>query len=184
MRNDLERVRAVKLLIPVMVSSGAAVSDKKELKRMFERFGAVENEDDGYVVHFSKEAAGKILRHRGFEQARIGAALADIYRKSLWAWDDEVQFDENKKAHRNFSRYRNYIGKASVDGKVYYVRFTITETIGNGNFVHSTFVSDVRVYDEGARGLSIPDSNRAKVASAPLTDTRIANWFSSVKGEM
>ena len=35
--------------------------------------------------------------------------------------------------------------------------------------------------DEGAGGLSIPDSNRAKVASAPLTDNRLANWFGAVK---
>ena len=35
--------------------------------------------------------------------------------------------------------------------------------------------------DEGAGGLSIPDSNRAKVASAPLTDNRLANWFGTVK---
>ena len=173
---------AVRALVPVDASAAKQVQDKRELKDVFGRFGEVRNEDDGYAVRFSKEAAGKILRHRGFDQSRIASLLDVIYAKSLWAWDDAVRFEEGKKAHRNFLRYRNYIGKVSVGKSVYYVRFTITETIGDGNLVHSTFVSDVRVYDEGAGGLSIPDSNRAKVASAPLTDNRLANWFGAVKG--
>ena len=173
------RIRALK---PIDATHAVAIADKKALKDAFGRFGEVANIDDGYVVRFSKETAGKILRHKGFDQSCIAGLFDEIFRHSLWAWDDDVRFEEGKKAHRNFRRYRNYIGKVRVGKSNYYVRFTITETIGNGNLVHSTFVSDVRVYDEGAGGLSIPDSNRAKGASAPLTDNRIAEWFGTVKG--
>ena len=53
-------------------------------------------------------------------------------------------------------------------------------------FVGSLWAWDDPVrFEEGksARGLSIPDNNRAKVASALLTDDRLVNWFASVNGD-
>ena len=178
--SENRRVQRVMELEAVDATDVPQIADKHGLKELFGKFGEVKNADDGYVVRFSKETAGKILRHKGFNQSLIASRLDEIYRRSLWAWDDEVRFEEGKKAHRNFRRYRNYVGKVRVGKSNYYVRFTITETIGNGNLVHSTFVSDVRVYDEGAGGLSIPDSNRVKVASAPLTDNRLSKLFGVV----
>lgn len=177
------RVASIRALSPVDATGVEVVSDKKAAKRIFGGFGSVRNESDGYEVRFSKEAVGKILRHRGFDQAAIIAVLDKVFAKSLWAWDDPVRFEEGKKRHRNFARYRNYVGKVVSGGQILFVRFTVTETLGDGNLVHSTFVSDVRLYeDKSAGGLSVPDNNRAKVASALLTDDRLANWFASVNG--
>lgn len=179
-----KRVSSIRALAPIDATGVEAVPDKKTAKKLFGDFGCVRNASDGYEVRFSKESVGKILRHRGFDQTSILAVLDKVFVGSLWAWDDPVRFEEGKKRHRNFSRYRNYVGKVLSGGQVLFVRFTITETIGDGNLVHSTFVSDVRLYeDKSARGLSTPDNNRAKVASALLTDDRLANWFASVNGD-
>ena len=178
------RVASIRALSPVDATGVRAVFDKKTAKRIFGDFGCVRNESDGYEVRFSKEAVGKILRHRGFDQSAIIAVLDKVFAKSLWAWDDPVRFEEGKKRHRNFARYRNYVGKVASCGLVLFVRFTVTETLGAGSLVHSTFVSDVRLYeDKSAGGLSVPDNDRAKVASALLTDDRLANWFASVNGD-
>lgn len=178
-----KRVASIRALSPVDATAVEAVPDKKTAKKLFGDFGCVRNASDGYEVRFPKESVGKILRHRGFDQTSILAVLDKVFAGSLWAWDDPVRFEEGKKRHRNFSRYRNYVGKVLSGGRVLFVRFTITETMGDGNLVHSTFVSDVRLYeDKSARGLSTPDNNRAKVASALLTDDRLANWFASVNG--
>ena len=178
-----KRVASIRALSPVDATAVEAVPDKKTAKKLFGDFGCVRNASDGYEVRFPKESVGKILRHRGFDQTSILAVLDKVFVGSLWAWDDPVRFEEGKKRHRNFSRYRNYVGKVLSGEQVLFVRFTITETIGDGNLVHSTFVSDVRLYeDKSARGLSTPDNNRAKVASALLTDDRLANWFASVNG--
>ena len=180
-KDSFKRVASIRALAPVDATGVEAVSDKKAAKRIFGGFGNVRNESDGYEVRFSKEAVGKILRHRGFDQSAIIAVLDKVFAKSLWAWDDSVRVEEGKKRHRNFARYRNYVGKVLSGGQVLFVRFTITETFGDGNHVHSTFVSDVRLYeDKSAEGLSVPDNNRAKVASALLTDDRLANWFAAV----
>lgn len=178
-----KRVSSIRALSPVDATAVEAVPDKKTAKKLFGDFGCVRNASDGYEVRFPKESVGKILRHRGFDQTSILAVLDKVFEGSLWAWDDPVRFEEGKKRHRNFLRYRNYVGKVLSGGRVLFVRFTITETMGDGNLVHSTFVSDVRLYeDKSARGLSTPDNNRAKVASALLTDDRLANWFASVNG--
>ena len=178
-----KRVASIRALTPVDATVVEAVPDKKTAKKLFGDFGCVRNASDGYEVRFPKESVGKILRHRGFNQTSILAVLDKVFEGSLWAWDDPVRFEEGKKRHRNFLRYRNYVGKVLSGGRVLFVRFTITETMGDGNLVHSTFVSDVRLYeDKSARGLSTPDNNRAKVASALLTDDRLANWFASVNG--
>ena len=176
-----KRVASIRALVPVDATGVQVVFDKKTAKKLFGDFGCVRNVSDGYEVRFSKESVGKILRHRGFDQSAVLAVLDKVFAKSLWAWDDPVRFEEGKKRHRNFARYRNYVGKVRSGGRILFVRFTITETMGDGNFVHSTFVSDVRLYeDKSAKGLSIPDNDRAKVALAPLTDDRLANWFESV----
>ena len=177
------RVASIRALSPVDATAVEAVPDKKTAKKLFGDFGCVRNASDGYKVRFSKESVGKILRHRGFDQSSILAVLDKVFEGSLWAWDDPVRYEEGKKRHRNFLRYRNYVGKVLSSERVLFVRFTITETMGDGNLVHSTFVSDVRLYeDKSAGGLSTPDNNRAKVASALLTDDRLANWFASVNG--
>ena len=178
-----KRVASIRALAPVDATAVEKVPDKKTAKKLFGDFGCVRNASDGYEVRFPKESVGKILRHRGFNQTSILAVLDKVFEGSLWAWDDPVRFEEGKKRHRNFARYRNYVGKVLSGGQVLFVRFTITETMGDGNLVHSTFVSDVRLYeDKSARGLSTPDNNRAKVASALLMDDRLANWFDSVNG--
>ena len=182
-RDIRRRVASIWALSPVDATGVEVVSDKKAAKKLFGDFGCVRNASDGYEVRFPKESVGKILRHRGFDQTSILAVLDKVFVSSLWAWDDPVRFEEGKKRHRNFARYRNYVGKVLSSERVLFVRFTITETMGDGNLVHSTFVSDVRLYeDKSARGLSVPDNNRAKVASALLTDDRLANWFASVNG--
>jgi hypothetical protein len=66
---------------------------------------------------------------------------------------------EGHKSHPEIAAYHQYANKFTHNGKVYFVRFTVQQMkvkpgrVGP-NFAHSSFVSDVELYEQSAA----PDS--------------------------
>ncbi|MBR4900752.1 MAG: hypothetical protein IKZ46_07415, partial [Victivallales bacterium] len=114
------------------------------------------NENDGLEVRFVNSTLGKILRHKGFNTALIIPQLKQIYDKSV-PLGFQIERQQPPKAdgrphktHTNFIGYHNYLGKISLNGKEYYVRFTVQELNTHKkdfvpNEMHSTYVSDVEI---------------------------------------
>ncbi len=111
-------------------------------------------------------------------------ALKDIFEESILVLPET----DNKagttrpdgtvhKAHRNFKEYRQYIGKAIINGQEEYVRFTVRMQ-KNQNGVHNIFVTDVDIYENLPRNASLPTSNvGARLVNGRVSDTKIENNF-------
>ena len=85
------------------------------------------------------------------------------------------------KAHRNFKEYRQYIGKAIINGQEEYVWFTVRMQ-KNQNGVHNIFVTDVDIYENLPRNASLPTSNvGARLVDGRIQDTKVLHFFESAK---
>ncbi len=150
------------------------------------------NEHDGREVRFVKSTLGKILRHRGYDTARLVPHLKVVFDAALPMGFEAERETQNRadgtphKAHRNFVGYHNYLGKITDGGKHYYVRFTVQELKTRSqdflpNEVHSTFVSDVSLYDE-ADALALDTAKGAgKVGAVGFVDSIVAKRLADFK---
>jgi hypothetical protein len=76
----------------------------------------------------------------------------------------EVQREGHKQHTRNIDAYHHYASKFEQDGKAYYVRFSVQEMAADStgkaqSLAHSSFVSEVSIYEQGAE----PDSASLRV---------------------
>ena len=150
------------------------------------------NEHDGREVRFVQSTLGKILRHRGYDTARLVPHLKEVFDAALPMGFEAEREAQNRadgtphKAHRNFVGYHNYLGKITDGGKHYYVRFTVQELKTRSqdflpNEVHSTFVSDVSLYDE-ADALALDTAKGAgKVGAAGFVDNILSKSIADFK---
>ena len=71
---------------------------------------------------------------------------------------------------------RNYVGKANIDGKDYFVRFTVFMQPGD-NGVHSYFVTEVDVYNNTIQSASASNLLGTRLALNGITDTKLKHFF-------
>lgn len=167
--------------------------NKDETEDIYRQISFATNENDNNRVFFPFRSLGKILRHKGFNQKTIIPYLTDIFTKSIpFLTEDEIH-KEGHKEHPNFKGYKHYIGKISFNGNIYYVRFTIQmlktapgkqyATDFSDKQFHSTFVSDVRVYENNIGNTSITTSGyyRTMEDIPEYVDTKVKEFLEKAK---
>ncbi|MDR3118284.1 MAG: hypothetical protein LBU44_02515, partial [Mediterranea sp.] len=131
----------------------------EQLYEAYKNLGDGKNKYDNREVRFVNDTYGKITRNKGLDVKQIIPQLKDVFNHSVPIYSEQEQQRDGHKPHNNFVGYHNYLGKIEIDGKDYYVRFTVQEvnakpqTIKRGfvpNELHSTFVSDVEIYKNSA----------------------------------
>jgi len=182
--------KAVRGIEPVALREPAPGTD---VRAAYEAIGEAENERDGRKVRFVNATLGKILRHQGYDTSRIVPQLGEIFRGSI-----HISFEGEReqaarpdgtahKKHPNFVGYHNYVGKFRDGAKTYYVRFTVQEERTrkrdyNPFVAHSTFVSDVEVYEMGGSSLSRSTTSVGERENAAKVDRILADYLARVNG--
>ena|GEM_PF-2244612 len=159
---------------------------KSDLKAIYKQIGSVLK--DGRMVLFGHRAFGKNYKEGGLF-AKIIPQIDEIFKGSILAYEQEdnlagtIRRDGTvHKEHRNISKYSNYVGKCSIDGKTYYVRFTVQEEKTTGGNVHSTFVTNVELYNNTANVASAPTIKRGgRSDTDSITDAKLQNFFESAR---
>jgi hypothetical protein len=160
------------------------------MEAAFRAFGAVENKADGRSIVFSVDMAGKIIKHKGFDTRQIAGKFDTLFASAVPMTSELEQEKPGHKLHPNIAAYHNYVSKFERDGKTYYVRFTVQQMKakqGEGqNIAHSSFVSDVAIYETGAPSSSLGSGLFARSSqenSAPV-DKKLAQWLEKGKAEV
>ena len=149
------KLSQIENLSPVALNT---LPDNYDVAKAYEEIGTVENVRDGRKVRFVNSTLGKILRHRGYDISRIVPQLGGIFRDAIHLGFEKEREQAARpdgtrhKKHPNLLGYHNYLGKFKEGGREYFVRFTVQEEHTrnkehNPNIVHSTFVSDVTIYE-------------------------------------
>ncbi|MDR2364579.1 MAG: LPD5 domain-containing protein [Zoogloeaceae bacterium] len=176
---------------PAKLDSVKPAADQKAVEALFKGFGEVENREDGRAITFPANMAGKILRHKGFDMKRIAGAFDRLFADAVPMTSELEEAREGHKDHTsNTYAYHDYVTKFEHGGKMYYIRFTAQQMKARGDkpgesLVHSSFVSDVSVYQANEKGgvLIQPASGlltRAHSDASPL-DTKLAQWLQKGK---
>ena len=184
-----EKSRQLEGLVPIAVK---ALPDGFDSKAAYLALENGRNRRDGRIVRFVNSTYGKIIRHKGYDTARIIPQLKEIFDASI-----PIGFQPERpqpmrpdgtihKKHPNFVGYHNYLGKiADADG-VYYVRFTIQEERTRNkeyipNSLHSTFVSNVEIYKTDG-SLSRSTTSVGERENSVGFDRIVAKFLSACKG--
>ncbi|MDR3247354.1 MAG: hypothetical protein LBT39_01085, partial [Treponema sp.] len=178
---QLAAIEAVQSMKPINIAIPSITEE--EVSTVYKAIGERKNQFTGQKAAFVHHALGKILRHKGFDP-RIVSVLGNAYEEAYHTYDEEV--NESHKKHPNFTGYSNYVSKVSLDGKDYFVRFTLQnlrtkqESARKSEF-HSAFVSDVEIYNAVDSRVNSMIIDMARPETNGITDNKLMQWFDSVK---
>lgn len=157
---------------------------KEELKAIYSELPKVKK--DGREIEFYKSAFKKVYKDGGLSAQAI-PALREVLESSILAYSEpdnlggQTRKDGTEhKEHKNILSFDNYVGKIKLDGKEYYVRFTVqNEKERSGT--HSFFVSNVDVYEKPTDSQTIPITSRGTTGFDGIPDTKLAEFFERAK---
>lgn len=185
----LAKVKRVKTIVPTEISSENYSAEDAE--RDYKNIGVATNKNTGKKAAFVNNSLWKILRHKGFNPVVI-KELKSVFETSLPIIEGEskLAFYRNNTPHKeqsNIESYDHYVNKVSIDGKDYYVRFTLQNfkrskkrTEKTSEF-HSSFVSDVVLYESKSETPSVKSMNSiATEESFAFVDNRLLEWMNIV----
>ncbi len=180
---DWELAAAAKKIIGMPAINTGKYPLKGTPEEHYLSIGVATNKYDNTKVQFDREVYKKGYKEGGKLEACI-PALKDLFENSVLAFtEDEKYSGETRKngtvhgSHRNFTGYRQYIGKAIVKGQEEYVRFTVRMQKGQ-NGVHNVFVTDIDLYEKPLLDASISASNGgARLVNGRVSDTKLENYF-------
>jgi hypothetical protein len=164
------------------------VTDKnltaEQAKEIYQSIGEAKNKSDNRSVKFINSTFGKITRHKGVDTKQIIPQLKTVFENAVPIYFETETQKEGHKKHPNFVGYHNYLGKIEIDGKEYFVRFTVQQEKTNSktynpNQLHSTFISGIELY-ETKTALSYPRLLTGAKESG-IVDTKLQQFFEIAK---
>jgi len=160
---------------------------KEQLQKKYAEIGTVRNDYSGVDVEFYKSAFNKNYRDGGLF-AKAVPYLAKTFENSVLAYQesDTLGGVERKdgsfhKEHRNVRSWDNYVGKIEIDGKDYYVRFTVQAENSNKSGLHSSFITNIELYNKPTVDASIPTSGGARLVYDGIVDTKLQEFFEKAR---
>ncbi len=149
---------AIAKLKPEKIKAHTLTRDQQ--KTLYQSFQPETNASTGEQVEFFNSAFEKNHREGGLFE-KIVPQIRKLYKGAILIYSEPENLggtlrpDGTKhKEHRDINCYGNYLNRATIDGKEYYVRFTVQRKKGESG-LHSSFVSNVELYNK---------ENPAKVA--------------------
>ena len=182
------RVKEIQEMPAQAVTLGKSLR-QKEAESLARTFGKMENRRDHRITKLPTATIGKILRYAGFDVTTILGDMPNLYKSAIFGWSEKEKQREGHKPHPNIKEYHNYINKfAGSDGREYYIRLTVQEMMpersgDSRNFVHSSFVSEVAVYNEKGESVIDTGNSPGKRADTPF-DKKLQDFFNSVNPDL
>jgi len=125
---------------------------------------------EGRHVQIVRGVFGKLKGHRDHDPIyRVMPRLKELIGESVFAYA-EPERDPTK--HPNIEGYRNYVGKAQIGAKEYYVPFTIQEARVSRHQFHNAALSDVQLTEATVGAAHTDISTSGKPQSSSL-DSRL-----------
>ena len=160
---------------------------RDEQKRLYQSFKPETNVSTGETVEFYTSAFGKNHRENGLFE-KIIPQIRELFKESKLIYSEPEQLagetrrdGTNHKVHRGITGYGNYLNKANIDGKEYYVRFTVQRK-KNESGLHSSFVSNVELYNNPVAVAYNPSSNGGRRLDYDrITDAKLKTYFDKSK---
>lgn len=160
---------------------------RDDQKRLYQSFKPETNVSTGETVEFYTSAFGKNHRENGLFE-KIIPQIRELFKESKLIYSEPEQLagetrrdGTNHKVHRGITGYGNYLNKANIDGKEYYVRFTVQRK-KNESGLHSSFVSNVELYNNPVAVAYNPSSNGGRRLDYDrITDAKLKTYFEKSK---
>jgi hypothetical protein len=168
--------------------------NREQLEKIYKDTQNGKNKFDGKIVDFSHNVFGKMYRNENSMLGKVVPKLNAVFESFIPIYFEIEREREGHKEHPNLVGYHNYLGKAKIDEKDYYVRFTVQEQkivnkeavikSGTPNQLHNSFVSDVNFYEVGNKrtGSILTDAatNGAK-STTRIMDAKLQQFFEKTK---
>ena len=162
-------------------------TSREYVREKYNSLGTAINKRDGKKVTFYHGVFGKMWRGENSLFAKIAPQLKDLFESSIYGFSSEDLLAGKKrpdgtihKVHRNIDNYDYYVGKALINGKDYYVRFTVQNSEMKGNSgVHDVMVTDVSIYENstGDASTSRRITGERLVANGTISDAKLMHLF-------
>lgn len=159
---------------------------RDDQKKIYFSFKPEVNDFTGEEVEFYHSTFGKNHRDGGLFE-KIVPQIRDLFKTSILAFSEpenlsgQIRPDGTiHKEHRGFIGYGNYLNKVLIDGKEYYVRFTIQRK-KNESGLHSSFVSNVELYENPIAVAYVPSQGRGRLDYDRITDAKLKIYFDKCK---
>ncbi|MCX7008791.1 MAG: strawberry notch family protein, partial [Kiritimatiellaeota bacterium] len=168
------KVQAVRQLAPLLIKATAVSQQAFESAYQALVSGVTR---DGRTVQFVHKIMGKLEGHRGHELLfRAAPQFKALLQQAIPAWSEP---ERNPPAGSAVVGFHHYVAKAGLDGRAYYLRFTVQEIVDRRVQLHSAFVSDVEIVEADPAsplsGLSTPTGMK-QIGF----DRKLADWLRSV----
>ena len=183
----IERAKAIRALIAERITRNSY--SRNELKNKYYQLGKARNISDGKEVTFYRGVFGKMFREGGLF-AQVAPVLNKLFENSLLAYSETdnrtgtARMDGTiHKERRNVTSYDNYVAKAAIDEKEYYVRFTVMNESDGKRGLHSSMVTNVVLYDETANVASASTTTGGRLDIDGIVDAKLKLFFESASNE-
>ena len=160
---------------------------RDEQKKLYQSFEPETNDSTGETVEFYNSAFGKNHREGGLFE-KIVPQIRELFKESKLIYSEKEQLSGTQrkdgtthKRHDDLTGFGNYLNRVTIDGKDYYVRFTVQRKKGESG-LHSSFVSNVELYENPARAASDPSSNGGRMLDFDrISDAKLRLYFEKSK---
>jgi hypothetical protein len=179
----VQRASAIENIGTVRIQPTAPI-DKETAMTHIKGFEKLVNDEEKREVRFPNSTIGKIFGHQKYKVATIFDDIPRLFKASKFRWTENEIPKENHKSHPDVVYYQ-YVNKFNDRTGDYFIRFTVTEWLGRRgkedvNLLHSTAISDVEIYKNDESD-SRSRNDRAETGQSSFTDTRLRDFFDSVK---
>lgn len=171
----MERIKAIRAMPAIHISTETI--QPREARELYEKLGRSKL-SDGREVVLVKGVYGKLEGHQNSAQIlRLVPQFKELLESALPAYEEGVR-DAAK--YHNLIAYHNVVAKAGLDGRDYFVRFTIQEVKKpDGNEFHNAALSDVAMSEATVADIHSGIIDPASISSSGL-DKPLIRWMASV----
>ncbi|MCC8176185.1 MAG: hypothetical protein LIO91_07105, partial [Bacteroidales bacterium] len=193
--NPEERKRVQKAAKTVRELEAVSVKDedmpktKTEAKQAYDAIGDATNRNTGKTVRFYNSAFKKNHREGGLFERSI-PALKEAFEGAVLAYQEEDTYmgkerpdGTTHKGHPNVETFDNYVGKVSLNGQDYYVRYTVQSNRDGEAGTHSMFVTDVELYNNAGERVNDTEFPSGRTPSDGVVDAKLQRFFALASGD-
>ena len=177
-----KRIDIIKTMKATPIEIGS--TSKEDVRNAYNSLTKATNRKDGKTIEFYRGVFGKMWRGEDSMFAKIAPSLDKIFEDSVYGFSSADNLGSTvrpdgtiHKEHRNIDSYDYYIGKAKVDSKDYYVRFTIQNEHKGASGLHDVMCTDVQIYENLNDDASTSTMHGGRLVTNEVSDAKLMDLF-------
>ena len=174
-----ERLKAIREMPAIHISTESI--QPAAARELYEKLGRSKLSDGSEVV-LVKGTYGKLAGHQNSSQIlRLVPQFEELMGSAIPAYEEASR---NPSKQHNITAFHNVVAKVELDGRNYFVRFTIQEVKKpDGNEFHNATLSDVEMSEATIADIHSGIIDPASISSSGL-DKPLIRWMASVNTEI